>query len=53
MTDNDRAFWLSFRQAVLIVLGALEDRLGLERSVTPKHKRKRNGKPVDFMNHIE
>lgn len=34
-----RVFLMVIRQAVIIVLGALEDFLGLERSITPKHKR--------------
>lgn len=31
---------LSLRQAGLIVIGAIEDYLGKERSVIPKHRRK-------------
>lgn len=34
-----RVLLLALRQALLIALGALEDYLGCERSVTPKHKR--------------
>ena len=37
--DNDRAFWLSVRQAVIMILGAIESRLGMERSIVPKRKR--------------
>ncbi len=36
---TDRALWLSIRQALIIVLGAIEDYLGMERSITPRHKR--------------
>jgi len=39
MTDADRVLWLAIRQALLIVLGAIEERLGMERSVLPKRKR--------------
>ena len=34
-----RAFWLSVRQALLILLGALEDYLEMPRSVVPKHRK--------------
>lgn len=33
----DREYLLARRQAILIELGAIERRLGLPRSVTPKH----------------
>ena len=39
-----RALLMSIRQALLIILGAIEDYLGIERSVTPKHKRENRGK---------
>ena len=39
MTLEHRAFWLSIRQALIIMLGAIEDLLEMERSITPKHKR--------------
>ena len=35
----DRKFWLAFRQALIIVLGAIEDMLEMQRSIVPKHKR--------------
>jgi len=38
--DKNRVLLLSVRQALLMVLGALEDYLGVERSVTPKHARR-------------
>jgi hypothetical protein len=34
----DRTLWLAIRQALLIVLGAIEEYLGLERTKEPKHK---------------
>lgn len=36
---KERALLLAIRQALLIVLGAIEEYLGMERSVTPKHRR--------------
>lgn len=39
LDPHTRTLLLALRQALLIALGALEDYLGLERSVTPKHKR--------------
>ena len=38
MTDSEK-LWLSIRQAVLLVLGAIEVYLGMERSVKPRRKR--------------
>jgi len=38
---RERLLWERIRQAILIVLGAIEDYWGFERSVTPKHKRER------------
>ncbi len=37
---DNRKFWLAVRQALLIILGAVEDLLGKRRSVEPKHKKK-------------
>lgn len=34
-----RTLLMAFRQAIIIVLGALEDYLNIERSIIPKHKR--------------
>ena len=39
--DPTRNLWLAIRQALIIVLGAIEEYLGLERSIVPKHKRER------------
>lgn len=44
MSEKDRAFWMAFRQALIIMLGAIEDRLGLPRSIVPRRKRR----PVDM-----
>lgn len=45
MTMDDRTYKLlmSIRQAIIIALGAIEDFLGLERSIKPKRKRGTNG----------
>jgi hypothetical protein len=44
MMSNDgeaqRALWLAIRQALLIMLGAVETYLGMDRSIIPKHERK-------------
>ncbi|HUT15401.1 MAG TPA: hypothetical protein VMY98_04060 [Anaerolineae bacterium] len=37
--DKQRAFWVAVRQAMIIALGALEDYLGMERSIIPRRKR--------------
>ena len=37
--DPDRKFWIAVRQALIILLGAIEDRLQMPRSITPKRKR--------------
>jgi len=37
--DPDRTFWIAVRQALIILLGAIEDRLHMPRSITPKRKR--------------
>ncbi len=39
MTESTRTLLYAIRQALFIILGAIEDYLGLERSVVPKHKR--------------
>jgi len=36
-----RVLWLGIRQGLIIVLGAIEDYLGVERSIVPRHKRRR------------
>ena len=38
---TEREFWDRIIQGLLILLGAIEEYLGKERSVTPKHKQER------------
>lgn len=50
MQENDilspalREWLMRERQAIIIRLGAIEDLLQIERSITPRHKRKREYK---------
>ena len=37
--EREHKLLMAIRQALLIMLGALEDYLGMERSVIPKHRR--------------
>ena len=39
MEQKHRFLWLGIRQGLLIILGAIEEFLGLERSIIPKHLR--------------
>jgi len=39
--QRQRALWFAVRQALIIILGAIEDYLGIERSIVPRHKRRR------------
>lgn len=39
-TITEREFYMRRRQALIIELGAIEDRLGMDRSILPKHKKK-------------
>lgn len=39
MTDQARKLWMAVRQALIIVIGAIEEYLGLRRSIMPKRKR--------------
>lgn len=34
----DREFWITIRQALIIILGAVEDRLKIPRTYKPKRK---------------
>ena len=34
-----KSFLMCIRQAIIIILGGIEDFLGLERSITPRRKR--------------
>ena len=38
-----KTFLMSIRQALIMILGALEDYLGLERSIIPRRKRGERG----------
>ncbi len=40
MTEAQRTLLLTIRQALIIALGALEEYLGLPRSIVPKHERR-------------
>ena len=44
---TEREFWDRIIQGLLILLGAIEEYLGKERSVTPKHKRERQDNVPD------
>lgn len=46
--DRTRTLLLSIRQALIIVLGAIEDYLSMERSIVPRRKRKAVG-PAPFL----
>ena len=37
--DRERALWMAIRQALIIALGAIEEYLGLQRSIVPRRKR--------------
>ena len=37
--ERNKMLLLAVRQALLMILGAIETYLGMERSVVPKHKR--------------
>jgi hypothetical protein len=37
--EREHKLLIVIRQALLIILGAIEDYLGMERSVIPKHRR--------------
>ena len=37
--DRTRALLMCVRQALIMIIGALEDYLGMERSIVPKRKR--------------
>ena len=39
MDDKTKSLWMSIRQALIIMLGAIEDYLERERSITPRRKR--------------
>ena len=37
--DRERTLWMGIRQGLIIILGVLEDFLGLQRSIVPRRKR--------------
>ena len=39
MTDRERTLLMAVRQALIIALGAIEEYLGLQRSIVPRRKR--------------
>jgi len=39
VTEQERRYLMARRQAIIIDLGAIEDYLGLERSIVPRRKR--------------
>ena len=39
VSERDRVFWLKRRQALLIELAAIEEHIGMVRSVAPKRQR--------------
>lgn len=39
ITEQERRFQMARRQAIIIELGAIEDYLGIERSIVPRRKR--------------
>lgn len=39
MSPENQALLMAIRQALIMILGAIEDRLGLERSIIPRRKR--------------
>jgi hypothetical protein len=39
---NARILWMGVRQGLIIIIGAIEEYLGLERSIVPRRKRPRN-----------
>ena len=40
LDDRTRVLLMALRQALIIALGALEDYLGLQRSIVPRRKRR-------------
>ncbi len=48
VTDRERTLLMARRQAIIIDLGAIEDYLGLERSIVPRRKREQPATPVEL-----
>lgn len=51
ITEQERRFQMARRQAIIIELGAIEDYLGLERSIVPR--RKREPKPEELRDRFD
>lgn len=39
LSERERIFLMAIRQALIMMLGAIEDYLEIERSIVPRHKR--------------
>ncbi len=39
MDNDNRSLWMTIRRALIMILGAIEDRLGVERSIMPRPER--------------
>lgn len=51
ISEPERKYLMAERQAIIIRLGALEDYLGLERSIVPR--RKREPKPEELRDRFD
>ena len=40
LTESERKWLMTTRQTLIMRLGAVEERLGMEQSIVPKHKKK-------------
>lgn len=40
LPEHEKEYLMSMRQALIMQLGAIEDRLGMRRSIMPKHRRR-------------
>jgi hypothetical protein len=41
MSAKDRALWLAIRRALIIILGAIEDHINMERTKQPNHEKRK------------
>jgi hypothetical protein len=53
VTEHERRYLMSRRQALIIDLGAIEDYLGLERSIVPRRKREQPKPPRELMEQFD
>ena len=44
LTESERKWLMTTRQTLIMRLGAVEERLGMERSIVPKHEREKEDK---------